>query len=211
MRQTSVSPSVVNSSTVDRSTLEAILVVIAIAAICLTCTVIGWLYWDELNADESVSATLRNFFLIAGAPIAIILALWRSKIAHRQAAAAHHQVETGLQQTAIAQDGLLYDRFQRAAQMLGHNEISVRIGGVQALSELAVQHMDRYYVTVANLLDAFTSCPPNGGTSSGPDWSGDVQVATDALNMLHELSEGRIDATEVFDLVPDDPSSLRRP
>ena len=79
------------------------------------------------------------------------------------------------------------------------------------LSELAVQHMDQYYVAVGNLREAFTACLPKGGFSSGMHWSGDVQVATDAIEMLRELREGRIDVTQVFDLLPDDPSSLRRP
>lgn len=208
VRQSSASTSVVRSTWRNRPNFEVCLVVIAVVAICLAFSFVGFYLWDTLNEGESVSATLRNLSLVSGAFIAIVLSLWRSTIANRQAVAAHKQVEIGLQQAATAQEGLLCDRFQRAAEMLGHDVVAVRIGGVQALSELAVQNMDRYYITVANLLTAFTMCPPDAGSSSDTDWS-DVQVATDAIGMLRELREGRIEVSEVFDLVPHQ-SSLGR-
>ena len=193
----------------NRSALTATVVVLTafLGVYALLC----WTYWDILTLGESLSATARNLSLIAGGFCAIVLALWRSAIANKQAVAAHKQVQTGLDQTAIAQQSLLCDRFQRGAEMLGHTTVAVRIGGIQALSDLAVQNMDRYYIPVGNLLEAFTMCPPDGGAPSGAHWSGDVQVATDALEMLRELRDGRLEATEVFDLVPDHPSSMRRP
>ena len=208
MRQSSASTSVVRRTWRNRPNIEVCLVVIALVAICLASFFVGFYLWDTLNEGESVSATLRNLSLVSGAFIAIVLSLWRSTIANRQAVAAHKQVEIGLQQAATAQEGLLCDRFQRAAEMLGHDVVAVRIGGVQALSELAVQNMDRYYVTVANLLTAFTMCPPDAVSSSDTDWS-DVQVATDAIEMLREFREGRIEVSQVFDLVPHQ-SPLRR-
>ena len=209
MKQGSASSSVVRRIWSNRSNLEICLVVISVAAVLLAFFFVGFCFWDALNEGETVSATLRNLSLVAGAFIAIVLALWRSTIANRQAVAAHRQVEIGLQQAATAQDSLLCDRFQRAAEMLGHDVIAVRIGGVQALSELAVQDMDRYYVTVANLLAAFTMCPPDAGSSRDTDWS-DVQVANDAIEMLRKLRDGQIDTTQIHDLVPHDPSSTGR-
>lgn len=192
----------------SRPKLIQAIVLFVILVICLTAIGIGHFFWRELVEDEPVSSVLRNLGLLAGVPIAIVLALWRSAIASWQASAAYKQVETALQQTAIAQEGLLRNRFQRAAEMLGHDSIAVRIGGVQSLAELAAQHMDQYYVTVANLLEAFAM------SSIGSDEStdriqasryGDIQVARDAVEFLRRLSDKgvkRIEMEQMQDLLP---------
>ena len=69
---------------------------------------------------------------IIGFPIAI----WRSIVASRQAAATQKQSET-------AQHSLLNERYQKGAEMLGSDLLSVRMGGIYALQRLADDHPRR--------------------------------------------------------------------
>ena len=88
--------------------------------------------WDWLAGDESGSATIRNVGLVIAGSLAIPLAIWRAVVADKQASSAQHQ-------TAIAQQGLLNERYQKAAEMLGSDVLSVRIGGVHTLRDLAME------------------------------------------------------------------------
>lgn len=175
-------------------------VVLALLAILAVSIGLAHHFWDVLAQCESPSAALRNLSLALGVPIGIVLALWRSTIANRQASAAHKQVATGLEQTRLAQESLLTDRFQRAAEMLGHESAVVRIGGVQALTLLAAQHMDAYYHPVWQLLTTFAKVPRDDGKSSS---GSDVQVVSNALQWLKEIRSGERQVTDVLDLVPD--------
>lgn len=191
-----------------RPNLLQTIVFLAVCIICFFVVIYGYCFWDELIENDSKSSVIRNLCLAAGVPTAIVLALWRSAIANRQVAAAYKQVETALEQTAIAQENLLRNRFQSAAEMLGHESVAVRIGGIQSLAELAAQNMDQYYVTVGNLLEAFSmsATTADGSTpDAATDVEGDIQVARDAIEMLRRLrTQGvkRIEMDEMQDLLP---------
>ena len=116
--------------------------------------------WDWLARDESGSATIRNIGLVVAGSLAIPLAIWRAVVADKQASSAQHQ-------TTIAQQGLLNERYQKAAEMLGSDVLSVRIGGIHTLHGLAVEHPNQYHVRVMRLLCAFARNPAKGGTGGG--------------------------------------------
>ena len=124
-----------------KTVIRLILSIIALAG------VVSFYLRDDLDM-------LRNFILIAGTPVAIVLAVWRSSIAQRQSEAAQKQVE-------IAQGGLLSNRYQRAIEMLGNDLLSVRVGGVRALKNLALEHYDEYQEEVLELLGAYYSSRDN--------------------------------------------------
>ena len=108
---------------------------------------LSWLYWEDLHSDqESLSATIRNIGLIVGGIVAMILAVWRSTVAERQA--------------DTAQQSLLNERYQRAAEMLGSEVLSVRLAGIYALERLATEHPEQYHVQVMKQLCAFVCHPP---------------------------------------------------
>ena len=86
--------------------------------------------WKWLSEGESNSDTIRNVGLVIAGAIALPLALWRSLVAQRQAEAAQRQAFT-------AQFRLAEDRFQKGAEMLGSDVLSVRVGGIYALRGLA--------------------------------------------------------------------------
>lgn len=95
--------------------------------------------------SESPGTAIRNIGLVLAGLIAIPLALWRGLVAERQA--------------DVAQQGLLYDRYQKGAEMLGSTFLSVRLGGLYALANLALQHPDQHGDQVVRLLCAFVRHP----------------------------------------------------
>ena len=105
-------------------------------------------YWDWLSAEESNSSTIRNIFLAAAALIALPLAIWRSTVAGRQA-------DTAQEQSGIAQRGLLNERYQKGAEMLGSRVLAVRLGGIYALQSLASEDPTQYHIQIMRLFCAF--------------------------------------------------------
>ena len=119
-----------------------------ITVVLLAGIILARLFWDDLRGDEeSLSATVRNLGLVKGGLIAIILAVWRSVVGSRQA--------------DTAQRGLLNERYQKGAEMLGSEVLSVRLGGIYALRQLSDEHPEQYHVQVMRLFCAF-ACHPTG-------------------------------------------------
>ena len=107
---------------------------------------LSWRFWEDLQGGaESLSATIRNLGLVIGGVIAILLAVWRSVV--------------GSSQADTAQRGLLNERYQKGAEMLGSNVQSVRLGGIYALQQLAEEHPEHYHIQVMRLLCAFVRNP----------------------------------------------------
>ena len=97
--------------------------VLAVALFCVM-SIIAWALWDvwlhpKSTTSVSNSETLRNVGLLIAGVLAIVFAGWRAWVAERQADAARGQTET-------AQKGLLNERYQRGAQMLGSHVLAVR-------------------------------------------------------------------------------------
>ena len=105
-------------------------------------------FWCWLVADESGSTTIRNLGLVVAAMIGLPFVIWRSIVADRQAATAQRQSE-------IAQSGLLNERYQKGAEMLGSEVLAVRLGGIYALEALARENSGNYHRQIMNLLCAF--------------------------------------------------------
>ena len=132
----------------------------------------GWLHPKD-SQTASNSETVRNLGILVGGVLAFVFALWRGWVAERQAAAAQRQVEIALQQAATAQRqaeiaqqqaataerGLLNERYQRGALMLGSDVLAVRLGGIYALQRLAGEHPEEYHVQIMKLFCAFVRNP----------------------------------------------------
>ena len=100
---------------------------------------------DWLLSDESGSTTIRNLGLVLAGLIALPLAIWRGLVAQRQADA--------------AQQSLRNERYQKGAEMLGHERLSVRLGGIYALKRLAEEYPEEYHVQIMRLFSAFALHP----------------------------------------------------
>ena len=105
--------------------------------------------WDWLrsgaDSQEAMGTTARNVGLMIGGAVALVFAVWRSWVAHKQA--------------DTARQGLLNERYQKGAEMLGNNVLSVRLGGIYALERLAAEHPEQYHVQIMKLLCAFVRYP----------------------------------------------------
>ena len=164
-----------------------------IAIVLATGIFFSWRYWGELHGDqESLSTTVRNVGVVIGGVIAILLAVWRGTVADRQAKAGQRQSET-------AQQGLLNERYQKGAEMIGSGVLSVRLGGVYALQRLAEEHPKQYHVQIMRLFCAFARHPTEddsedagrteAGTERGleekrdnrPELRPDVQAVMEAI------------------------------
>ena len=140
--------------------------------------------WDWLRSGatekEPNSTTIRNAGIVIAGIFALAFALWRGLVAERQAAAAQSQAETAecqaetaLRQTETAQlqadtaqQGLLNERYQKGAEMLGSNVLAVRLGGIYALQRLAEEHPEQYHVQIMQLFCAYVRNPT--GELEGP-------------------------------------------
>ena len=121
-------------------------IAIGVVLYILGAVAVSCCFWDCLSRGEpSVSSTIRNLILSWGAPLAMGLAVWRSIVAQKQVEA--------------AQAGLLSARYQRAVEMLGHDFVSIRRGGIRALANLATEYPDEYKREVEDLLDLYESEP----------------------------------------------------
>ena len=167
-------------------------------------TVVGVLFglcswsWirDGAESPESNGATLRNIGLLIGGVLALVFALWRSLVAGHQADAAKRQAEVAHQQANLAQQGLLNERYQQGAEMLGNDVLSVRLGGIYALRNLADEHPEQYHVRVMSLLCAFVRYP----FTEGPLPSEDFRTAMDVIGSRNLIV---IRLEENVDFVPD--------
>ena len=102
---------------------------IGLAIVCI------W-HWDSLWEHTE---PIRNLALVAAAALGLPIAMWRSYTAHRQA--------------ATAQDSLLDERYQRAAEMLG-GKLAVRLAGIHALARMAQEYPPSYHVLIMSALSA---------------------------------------------------------
>ncbi|WP_282046260.1 pentapeptide repeat-containing protein [Roseibium album] len=100
-----------------------------------------WEYWGSSDGVFDKSVIFRNFGLLVLALIALPLAIWRSVLAHQ----AHR----------LSEKGLIIDRYQKGAQMLESDNLSVRLAGVYALRELAKSDPSDTYIMVQDLLFDF--------------------------------------------------------
>lgn len=138
----------------------------------------SWVNWswlrEEVDGMESNSATIRNVGLVIAGLIALPLAVWRGIIADRQAKAALHQSEAALRQSEVAlgqsqtsQHSLLNERYQKGAEMLGNEVLSVRLGGIYALQRLAEEYPAEYHIQIMQLFCQFVRYPTEDESVEG--------------------------------------------
>ena len=142
-------------SALGRMTLWSAFVVI-VAVMASLC------FWDWMTANESGSATVRNLALAVAAAIGLPLAIWRSSIAERQVTAAFRQLDTAAQ-------SLSDERFKTGIELLGHEDMTIRVGGVYVLADRARRQPESYHVRTMEIFAAFLAYPPrhSGGDRDG--------------------------------------------
>ncbi|MDE0109229.1 MAG: hypothetical protein OXN96_15565 [Bryobacterales bacterium] len=168
------------------------LLAVAGAGLCFALT---YCAWDWLTADgmEIRSIVLRNSILVAAALVTIVLTIWRSLVTEQQ-------LKTAQRQSEIAQRSHLEGRYQDAAELLGSNLLSVRLGGIHALDQLARDYPNEFHIQVMRLFAAFLRHPPaygdplssdgsDGGTKMPPSRREDIQIIM--VSLAGRTVEGR--------------------
>ena len=109
--------------------------------------VLSVVFWEWLSEGESGSTTVRNIGLVLGGAVAILLAFWRS----------------------VEERSLLNERYQKGAEMLGSDLLSVRLGGIYALQRLAEDQPERYHLQIMRLFCAFVRHPTAEESPTGSE------------------------------------------
>ena len=121
--------------------------------VVMVCRHWGWI------VTESGSTIIRNLGLVIGGLIAIGFGIWRGVVADRQAKASQEQAKASLHQAETSQRGLLNERYQKGAEMLGSKVLAVRLGGIYALHRLAKAKPEQYHILIMDLFCAFVRHP----------------------------------------------------
>ena len=143
-------------------------VVAAVAVVAAGVGFTAW-QWDWLHGSDTettASTTLRNMGLLIAGGLAIVFAAWRGWVAERQSDTARRQADTSQGQADTAYRGLLNERYQRGAEMLGSEVLSVRMAGIYALQRLAEEHPEQYHIQVMQLLCAFVVQTSNSNSTA---------------------------------------------
>lgn len=147
---------------------------LSIAAVAVLALLV--MFWEWLSGGDSGSTTIRNLALVLAGVVALCLAGWRSMVADRQA--------------KTAQQGLLNERYQKGAEMLGSDVLSVRLAGIYALQRLATEHPEQYHLQVMRLFCAFVRLPTKDQTLE----SGQTPIRPGSLLGLRQDVESVMDA-----------------
>ena len=131
-------------------------VAVSVVGVTSLGVVLSAAYWDWLQGGTELSGNgdaVRTVALVVGGIVTILLALWRSVVAERQATVAE-------QQSAIRELTYLNERYRQATSMLGDSSLPVRLGGIVALERLAEDHPARFQHEAFKLLIEFVRTPP---------------------------------------------------
>ena len=164
--------------------------IVGIGAVLIVGVYLSSVFWEDLRGHrDSPSTTVRNVGLVIGGIVAILLAVWRSRVAERQA--------------ATSQQGLLNERYQKGAEMLGSNVLSVRLGGIYALERLATENPEQYHVQIIKLFCAYVRHPVKGEGSQSkidgeeeeprhdtPRLREDVEAVMEAVGVRSKVAVG---------------------
>lgn len=153
--------------------------------VSLVAYLLATMYWDWLNVGEangktirkSGSELIRNLGLVITAIIALPLAIWRSIVAERQAIASQRQAET-------AQRSLLNERYQKGAEMMGSEVLSVRLGGIYALARLAREHPEEYHTQIMQLYCAFVRAHQEADENAAADGKQQITPLRDDVQAI---------------------------
>ena len=164
--------------------------IVGAAFVLVTGFFLSWWYWEELRGDrESLSTTVRNVGLVIGGVEAILFAVWRSIVAEKQA--------------KIAQHGLLNERYQKGAEMLGSGVLSVRLGGLEVLGDLAREYPKDYHTKAMSLICAFVRNPVReaGDGETNPISGSTREDIQDAMTTIHARTAAQIEKEKQEDYI----------
>ena len=166
-------------------------------------------FWGALSelkhGEESLSTTIRNIMLILAAILALPLAIWRGWVAERQLSVSDKQLDVSQNDLQLSQQQLrLTDqqirlaessarqaeessasqRYLTGLQMLGDRSLTVRMGGITALQDLANEFPEEYDIQVMRQLCQFARNPTADNNVDSVDESSEARLREDVQRIL---------------------------
>ena len=141
----------------------------------------GFWCWFTNNHEEMRTAA----FILAGL-LGIGIAIWRTHVANKQADAA-------LSQSKTAEMSLVNERSKSGIELLGHRNVTVRLGAIFTLVELAGLYPDELPQRVAKMFQAHLTYPPTFGTDRGGHKKGNVDYKSpDTVEIIKLINSGSL-------------------
>lgn len=138
--------------------------------------------------------------LIVGAAVGLVLATWRTTVANRQAKAAEEAAEAALQQVELSRESFIERQFQVGVELFGNENLTNRLGGIFALTNLMQRYPDAYHTSVMRLFASFLSYPPHRPGTTEVDFdSPDIIEIVAIINATGD-EERELERAEHFDL-----------
>jgi hypothetical protein len=132
--------------------------------------------WSDFLTTE-VSEIARDWAIVVGGTIGLIVAIWRGRAHNRQAIAQQ-------QQARIALRGHTAEVFKDAVSQLGNEEkLEVRLGAVITLVRIA-EDFPEFEVPVTRLLSAYVR-------ERAPQMQKDQLVTTDIVEIMRFIRQRR--------------------
>ena len=123
--------------------------------------------WAWIVANYEGLLVAGQGAIVLGATVGLGLAAWRIRVANRQAKATQEASEAALAQARVAEyqseiawDTLKNTQFRTGAELLGSQEMVVRLAGIAILTDMMQRHPPDYHVRVMRLFAAFLTYPP---------------------------------------------------
>lgn len=139
----------------------------------------GYWCWFTNNHEEIRTAA----FILAGA-LGIGVAIWRTQVANKQAIAARSQSKT-------AEMSLVNERSKSGIELLGHRNVTVRLGAIFTLIELADLYPEELPKRVAKMFQAHLTYPPTFGADRGEHREGNVDYQSpDTVEIIRLINSG---------------------
>ena len=111
--------------------------------------------WAWIVANYQGLLVAQQGAIVLGAAVGLGLAAWRIRVANRQAKAAENATEVALQQVELSREGFIERQFQAGVELFGNVNVTIRLGGIFALTNLMQRYPDAYHTSVMRLFVAF--------------------------------------------------------
>ena len=198
--------------------------------VAIAVGVVSFLWWDRLNVItevrteelgtdvttirtetvESASTTIRNVGLVLGGIVAIMLAMWRSLVAQRQAdatlrqaSAAFLQAKTAERESTTTLRSFLNERYEQGCSRLESDDHAVRLDGIDMLERIAREHPRECHVQVVKRLSSFVQTRRSSFIDISDDDRNrtrvEIRTAMEAIGSRSE-EDVRLESNESFEL-----------
>ena len=128
------------------------------AYVCLIVLIIVWnsgiFWWSTLIKNHEAISTFGPLLIGIVGLVGLPFLYKRTRATEQQAKAALDQTEAIFRQVAVAEQGHVTDRFTKAIEQLGSDNLAVRLGGIYALERIA-KDSKRDHWTIMEVLTAY--------------------------------------------------------